>query len=377
MSTWTFPFCPSPPDWRLDWPGLELAFPWLAPLRATPQDPLWHAEGDVLTHTRMVLEALVVDPQWRALDEPARHVLFAAALLHDIGKGPTTRTNEHGRVVSPRHTSVGQRMARNLLWSGAAGPAPDFATREAIAALVRYHGLPILFIEKPSPERAVAMASLCLRCDHLAILARADVRGRFCPDARVFLERLELFGEFCLEQGCWDGPKSFASDLHRFAYCTEGRPYHYVPYDDTRVEVTLMAGLPASGKTRWVEQHAGQQAVIRLDDIRQALDVDPGQRQGAVAEAARELARTHLRRAAPLVWDATNTTRMMRGQLITLFVGYKARVRIVYVECPHDELHRRNRARRSPVPTEVIDHLADKLEVPTPDEAHQVIAVAS
>ncbi len=275
MSTWTSAFCPTPPDWTLDWPAMESAMPWLQPLRGTPQDPTWHAEGDVLAHTRMVLEALVADPQWRALPEHDRNLVFAAALLHDIGKGRTTR-QEDGKITSPKHTSVGQRMARKLLWTGAAGPVPDFATREAIAALVRHHGLPVMFLDKPSPERAVAIASLSLRCDHLALLAKADVLGRVCPDTSDFLDRIGLFREFCSEYGCLSGPKSFESDLHRYAYCTEGRDYHYVPYDDTRFEVTLMSGLPASGKTHWVQRHAGDQPVVGLDDVREEMDIDPG-----------------------------------------------------------------------------------------------------
>ena len=32
-------------------------YPWLRDLAATPQDPHYHAEGDVLTHTRLVAEA--------------------------------------------------------------------------------------------------------------------------------------------------------------------------------------------------------------------------------------------------------------------------------------------------------------------------------
>ncbi len=375
MNRWTFPFCPTPSQWKLDWPGLQAAFPWLQPLRSTPQDPTWHAEGDVLTHTGMVLEKLVADPQWRGLAESDRNIVFAAAFLHDIGKAPTTR-EEGGKIASPKHTSVGQRMARKLLWTGAAGPVPDFATREAICALVCHHGLPVMFLEKPEPERAVAIASLSLRCDHLAILARADVLGRECPNTSDFLDRIGLFQESCLEQECWSGPKPFESDLHRYAYCTEGRDYHYVPYDNRRFEVTLMSGLPASGKTHWVQRHAGNQPVVRLDNLREEMDIDPGERQGAVADAARELARTCMRRQEAFVWDATNITRQMRGQLVSLFTSYKARVRIVYVECDHGELQRRNHARSSPVPEAVIDRLVDKLEVPTADEAHQVVAVA-
>src|SRR6202012_496421 len=99
---------------------------------------------------RMVIEALADDAEWRALGELDRNIVFAAALLHDIGKAPTTRI-EDGRIRSPRHSVVGQRLARQLFWNGIAGN-PGFAVRERIAAMVRLHGLPIMFIEKPSPE---------------------------------------------------------------------------------------------------------------------------------------------------------------------------------------------------------------------------------
>ena len=54
--------CPGPPDWALDWTSLEARFDWVRALASCPQDPVWHAEGDVGTHTRMVLEALVSSP---------------------------------------------------------------------------------------------------------------------------------------------------------------------------------------------------------------------------------------------------------------------------------------------------------------------------
>ena len=36
-------------------------------LSAIQQNPLWHGEGDVLTHTQLVCEALVRDGEWQAL----------------------------------------------------------------------------------------------------------------------------------------------------------------------------------------------------------------------------------------------------------------------------------------------------------------------
>lgn len=40
--------CPSPPGWGFDLPALEAAVPALGTLRGCPQDPVHHAEGDVL-----------------------------------------------------------------------------------------------------------------------------------------------------------------------------------------------------------------------------------------------------------------------------------------------------------------------------------------
>ena len=60
------------------------AFPVLALAKTTPQDPRYHAEGDVWTHTTMVLDELVAMPDYRAASRADRELLFLAALLHDV-----------------------------------------------------------------------------------------------------------------------------------------------------------------------------------------------------------------------------------------------------------------------------------------------------
>src|SRR3954468_11712259 len=97
---WTCAHCPVPPDWRIDWGALLAACPWLRTLDGVPQDAVYHAEGDVLTHTRMVAEALVGLAAWRALPDTQRAVLFAAALLHDIGKPSCTQIEPDGHISS-------------------------------------------------------------------------------------------------------------------------------------------------------------------------------------------------------------------------------------------------------------------------------------
>lgn len=63
---------PHAPGWRYDWAGLRGLAPlrkWIDDMAATPQNPDWHAEGDVWTHTRMVCEALANLPQFREMPD--------------------------------------------------------------------------------------------------------------------------------------------------------------------------------------------------------------------------------------------------------------------------------------------------------------------
>ncbi len=80
-ATWTFPFCPEPPAWVLDFDGLVHYFPWMQTLATCQQEPEWHAEGDVLTHTGMVLRELCAMQEWRGLPAEERQMVFAAAAV--------------------------------------------------------------------------------------------------------------------------------------------------------------------------------------------------------------------------------------------------------------------------------------------------------
>ena len=52
-------FVPAPGDIN-PWSAIEAAYPqWVATMHATPQDRFYHSEGDVWTHTKMVVDALV------------------------------------------------------------------------------------------------------------------------------------------------------------------------------------------------------------------------------------------------------------------------------------------------------------------------------
>ena len=71
-------------------------FPEIEALVGTPQDPEWHPEGDVFTHTCHCCDALAELPGWQGANETTRQVLMFAVLAHDFAKPQTTHEAEPG-----------------------------------------------------------------------------------------------------------------------------------------------------------------------------------------------------------------------------------------------------------------------------------------
>jgi predicted kinase len=360
---------PDPPSFELNWAALTAEHPFLAALHACPQNPEWHAEGDVGIHTAMVLDALVGDARWRALEPEDRSTVFLACLLHDVAKPVCTRREPDGRLTSRGHSRRGSHWVREHLWRMGAPPR----LREDVAALVMHHQVPFFLADRIDGERLAITVSQTARCDLLELVAWADATGRRCDDQQRLIDMCWLFGETCRELGCATAPYVFPSDHTRFVYFrTEDRAPAVEVYDDRRVDVTVMSGLPGAGKDTWIAEHGGGRPVVSLDALRVELGIDPSERQGRIFQEARERARVHLRAEEPFVWNATNISRLIRKQVVDLLAGYGARVQLEHVEAPADLLASRNRARQRPVPQAVIDKLVTKWSPPDTTEAHSV-----
>ncbi len=354
-----------------DWNNLDKMYDWIRLLKGCPQDAIYHAEGDVWIHTQMVVEALRALPAYHAHTPEAQKMLYAACLLHDIGKPACTVVEPNGRISSAGHAKLGEKMAREILTS----LDMLYAEHEQICQLVRYHGLPLWFLEKPNPEKAVVQASLRLNTQLLASVAEADARGRICEDQADLLTKIMLFEEYCQELQCWAKPRDFASPHTRFLYFHKDEPVYPDSeiFDDCYGDVYLLCGIPGAGKDTWISQHAADLPVVSLDAIRQRMGVSFADNQGRVIQQAQEEAKQYLRKKRSFVWNATNITRQMRQGLIQLFTTYKARIHIIYLHCSFEKAISQNKQREIQIKEDVIWRYFTRLEPPTLDEAHYLV----
>ena len=364
---------------RLDWGRIDNLFAdsCLCAMKGTMQDPVFHAEGDVYTHTQMVCGRLSGDPRFHALTARRKAAVFLAAILHDIGKVTTTK-REDGHWVSPHHSSAGSRIAREFLWKdcGLCGEADLISFRESVCALVRFHMLPIHLIDQENAglkiRKAAAVGELAsdFSWDMLCMLAEADIRGRLSDDIEEGLEKVEMARLMAEDAGCLARPYKFADSFTKHAYLS-GRNVHpdQVLFNNSWGDIIMMSGLPGTGKDTWIRKYHPDLPVISLDSIRTELRINPTDNQGQVIRLAQERAKAYLRKKQTFVWNATDLTKDTRQKLIRLFEQYGASVRVVYLETDWNTRAERNLGRKDAVPETIIKKMLDNIVPPTPDEA--------
>jgi tRNA nucleotidyltransferase (CCA-adding enzyme) len=151
-------------------------YPEIKALLGTEQEPEWHPEGDVFTHTCHCCDALAGLPKWLEGDAESRIVYMLAVLAHDFGKPSTThRAMKDGRerIVSPGHESAGVEPAQKLLERIGA----PLAIVQRVIPLVQNH----LFHLETISDRAVRRLARRLApesIEGLCLVMTADSMGR-------------------------------------------------------------------------------------------------------------------------------------------------------------------------------------------------------
>jgi len=180
----------------LDLGVLRQVLPELLPLVGCEQEPEWHPEGDVWTHTLMVIDkarALNGD-----LDRPRLTTIMLGAVCHDLGKPPTTAFID-GRIRSLDHEQAGVEPTVSLLDRLNIHTIDGFEVRAQVVGLVAHHLKPGAF-RKAANVSDGAFRRLAQKVDLelLARLARADCLGRSgdfdCSAMDWFIERARALG---------------------------------------------------------------------------------------------------------------------------------------------------------------------------------------
>jgi poly(A) polymerase len=104
---------------------LAEVLPDIAALHGVEQPPQFHPEGDVYEHVRLMFSKI---------EEPNLD-LALGVLFHDVGKKPTAKVDENGRIRFNEHESVGAVMAEKIM----TGLRYDNKSIQTVREMVQHH----------------------------------------------------------------------------------------------------------------------------------------------------------------------------------------------------------------------------------------------
>jgi tRNA nucleotidyltransferase (CCA-adding enzyme) len=160
-----------------EWALLGAVAPELLPLADTQQDPAWHPEGDVWTHTLLVIDEAARLRQ--GLERPRALALMLGALCHDLGK-PATTALDQGRIRSRGHEEAGLAPTARLLDRWDVHTLLGYDLRAQVFGLVAQHLKPGNLYDDRGRVSDGAIRRLAGKVDPdlLYRVARADCLGR-------------------------------------------------------------------------------------------------------------------------------------------------------------------------------------------------------
>lgn len=138
-------------------------------LKDIEQNKEYHPEGSVWNHVMMVVDRAAT-LRHKANDAKC---FMTAALLHDIGKKPTTRINKKGRIISYDHDKVGSQIVENVL----SNYMVNDEEKKKIVNLVRFH-MHHLYILKNLPYGSLDEMMESVDLNDMILIFISDRLGR-------------------------------------------------------------------------------------------------------------------------------------------------------------------------------------------------------
>jgi tRNA nucleotidyltransferase (CCA-adding enzyme) len=170
--------------------GLDDWFPEVKALIGVEQNPDYHAEGDVFTHTMMVLDEAA---KYRE-DASDPFAFMLTALCHDFGKAVCTQEID-GKLCSRHHETLGLPIAERFLLR----LTNETKIISYVKNLIEHHMRPNAIAAFGSSVKATnKMFDSVGAAKDLFYFAKADHFGRICTKESPFheeflLERLRIY----------------------------------------------------------------------------------------------------------------------------------------------------------------------------------------
>ncbi|MEO0898058.1 MAG: HD domain-containing protein [Bacteroidota bacterium] len=261
-----------------DWPLPEEL---IASMKATEQNPKYHAEGSVWNHTLMVMEMLEKHQSEFDLTEEELNILRWAVVLHDVGKPAATKW-ENNRWTSHGHEKMGLPIARNILMGQ---QDMDATTRRSILDLVKFHSLPMKWGLK---NRAFSYyQKLAVQTDIrlLGIFSYFDILGRECQNHQQIIDLLKHFNETIVPkiQFEWGSYRDIQATFEKAPLQLKNAMWNATKFEDTALlgkllnselpraeipafQVVMTLALPKTSVQPFVDQHLSHYRPFPLEE---------------------------------------------------------------------------------------------------------------
>ena len=139
--------------------------------------------------------------------------------------------------------------------------------------------------------------------------------------------------------------------------------------------LTVLVGIPGSGKSTWARDFGGRAIIVSTDQIREEFwgDASDQRNPKKVFEYAYAVTKCALADGHNVIFDATNLTKKTRARLLEETKRFTNEKYAIVFMTPFDTCMRRNAARARVVPENVLEAMLRKLETPTEDEGFDKI----
>lgn len=351
----------------------------------TPQNPRYHAEGNVWNHTLMVLEEFHRLANREALSREDHEVLYWAALLHDIGK-PRVTTWKNNRWVAHGHEKAGVSLARNILLQH---PEISAFQRTRILDLVRWHHVPLRYGLQQVDLSAYKYIATRTDLRLLAIFGLMDTRGRICERKE---EVVQLVSDFLYqivpriegEMGTFDEIQTrfqqasphtknllwVALQQRDFAsiarYMGGGAP----PESTLVPRCYLTIGAPRSGKTDYVKRHFAQCSYFNLSSMEPVVPAPEDPHPSFDLRALEDFLQRQFSQGLDVVVDGRNLQAAWREKIANLVRSFHAEVHYLFFDRSLDAILANNEREDHRLPEQEVTTAFDHLIMPHPWEAH-------